>query len=444
MYIDNILSFFIIVILIENSTPLKSPLKKKKKSESFESSEEIFSIDSDSDEINEKEINLINSQELQTHNLFQSEIIDKLNQEKMNRKYSHYTNLKLDNEKIERKNEMENLSEEQEILSDSVLSIPKESPRTEKEKTQKSSSKTENSFSSENTEKISKIESKISSKISSLKKSENLPPSKKRRFNQIQETPQNYKIKENEDFIILDHFKLMPEYKNNRIIANMINMFFVITGLYVLFLGIKAFKLLMVILQFYICYYFLLFFLSEFELYNYGSVLQQIGIFLFCIFLAFLLAIIFYFMEKINFIVFSIAVGSMLTLTYVQFFVDFTNNSDKVCLFFVYVGSSLVFSVYAFFFQTRAVIFGSVFVGAVIVPINLGVLFDDFKSFETRKNLPLDNYTDFINYIIIIFVLMILGSLTQFHIKRRIIRKNEDLEIEKANEEILADISQIN
>ena len=495
---------FFYAILIEICIAPNSPLKKKKKSESYESSEEIYSVDlSDEQEITDKkeivapikvkpklltDSIIIKKPEIMI-NKDQQEILNRQNDLRANSVFIPKLRETLNLQGLKRQNVIHNIQNPESkkasvqsfMTSHTIQSMPKRntinfdfnsseendltvinaensadehSPRDKlskntplKRNTTGRSSKKNGNFPNTPEEDLLNITPKEVNEEnvenSSLKKTKSYKPSDRMKNIQQTDNNENYILKENDDFIILDHYQIMPEFKNNRLIESAINIFFLITGLYVLFLGIKAFRLLMVILQFYICYYFLLFFLKELDLYDYGSKTQQISIFFGCIILAFVFTIICYFFEKINFLVFSIAVGSMITLTYVQFFVDFTEKSDRLYMLFVYLGSTAVFSTFAFFYQTLAVIYGSVFVGAVIAPINVGVLFNDFKSFETRTKLPLDNLSDFVKYLIIIIFLMIFGLLSQYRIKRKINTIIEELEVEKENQSILADISQI-
>lgn len=218
-------------------------------------------------------------------------------------------------------------------------------------------------------------------------------------------------------------FSFNVRVENHRIVAFCVYVILALSGLYVAFFGFRVFRLLMVIVGFYVSYYLILFILTEFQLYNSNSILHQVILFISSVFLGFFIAITCYMLEKINFIIFGTAIGSVVSLFYVQFFVDFSEFDDKIALLIVYLVASFLFILSSFFIFDQTIIWGSALVGSIIFTINVGVIFGDFKSFEEREVLPKDAWSDFINYIIATLIIFLFGMITQYFIRSRIVKK---------------------
>ena len=218
-------------------------------------------------------------------------------------------------------------------------------------------------------------------------------------------------------------FSFNVRVESHRIVAFCVYVILALSGLYVAFFGFRVFRLLMVIVGFYVSYYLILFILTEFQLYNSNSILHQVILFISSVFLGFFIAITCYMLEKINFIIFGTAIGSVVSLFYVQFFVDFSEFDDKIALLIVYLVASFLFILSSFFIFDQTIIWGSALVGSIIFTINVGVIFGDFKSFEEREVLPKDAWSDFINYIIATLIIFLFGMITQYFIRSRIVKK---------------------
>ena len=218
----------------------------------------------------------------------------------------------------------------------------------------------------------------------------------------------------------------------NLIIANIIYIFLVISGIYCCFLGFRFFKLTMILLGLDFSYYFIIMFLTEFDIYDGSNVGHQLGVFFGSLLLGFLISIISYLFEKCQFFIIGFSIGSMISVFLAQFFIDFEDNHDKIVILCVYLGASVVFTIAAYASQHSTLIWGTVIVGSILATINCGVLLNDFKSFEQREKLPNDRYSDFVNYLIANAILICLGLLVQFYLKKKIIQrlKRQDEELD--------------
>lgn len=221
-------------------------------------------------------------------------------------------------------------------------------------------------------------------------------------------------------------------WRPNRIIANIIYIFLVVSGLYCCFLGFRFFKLTMILLGLDLSYYFVILFLSEFDIYDADNVGHQLGVFFGSLVLGFAISIIAYLYRGSQFIIIGITIGSMVAVFVAQFFIDFEENSDKITILIIYLAASLIFSIAAYASQHSTLIWGTVIVGSILATINFGVLLDDFKSFEHREKLPADRYSDCVNYLIANAILICLGLLFQFYMKNKIISrlKQQDPEMD--------------
>ena len=232
--------------------------------------------------------------------------------------------------------------------------------------------------------------------------------------------------------------------KGNRAISTIIHILLIASGFYITMVGFRVFRLLMIILGFYVSYYTILFFETELNLYNSNSVAHQLILFIASVLLGFGIAISCYMFEKANFIIFGIAVGTVISLFYAQFFVNFNDGGDRFRLFALQVLASGFFVAAAFFIIDQAIIWGSAFVGAIIIAINVGVIFGDFDSFEQRSVMPLDRLSDFKRYFIDAALLFFLGAAVQYNIRERIVRSYQEKVIKDYEESTFVDTSVIN
>lgn len=208
----------------------------------------------------------------------------------------------------------------------------------------------------------------------------------------------------------------------DRIISYFINGLLVVSGLYVCVFGFRVFRLLMILLGFYVSYYMILFITTEFQVYKANFVSHELSLFFSCLMLGFVIALFCYFFEIVNFLIFGTAVGSVIALFYAQFFVNLRETSDRNTLLVIHLCSSAIFSTTAFFVIDQTIIWGAAFVGAAITVINIGVIFGDFESFESRSVLPFDRYSDFKKYLLAALVLFAIGTYIQYYLRERVLK----------------------
>lgn len=224
-------------------------------------------------------------------------------------------------------------------------------------------------------------------------------------------------------------------WRPNMIIANIIHIFLILSGVYCCFLGFRFFKLTMILLGLDFSYYFIILFLTEFDIYDGESIGHQLGVFFGSLFLGLVVSILSYLYEKSQFIIIGVSISSMISVFISQFFIDFDDNTDKLIILSIYVGCAIIFTIAAYAAQHSTLIWGTVIVGSILATINFGVLLNDFKSFEQREKLPQDRYSDFVNYLIANAILICLGLLVQFYLKKKIIQR-----LRKEDEEMDSDM----
>jgi hypothetical protein len=224
-------------------------------------------------------------------------------------------------------------------------------------------------------------------------------------------------------------------WRPNLIIANIIHIFLVISGIYCCFLGFRFFKMTMILLGLDCSYYFVILFLTEFDIYDAENIGHQLGVFFGSLLLGFGVSILSYIYEKSQFVIIGFSISSMISVFIAQFFINFEDNSDKIMILSIYLGCALIFTIAAYAAQHSTLIWGTVIVGSILATINFGVLLNDFKSFEQREKLPNDRYADFVNYLIANAILICLGLLVQFYLKKKIIQR-----LRKEDEELDSDM----
>jgi len=227
----------------------------------------------------------------------------------------------------------------------------------------------------------------------------------------------------------------LNNWKPNMIIANIIHIFLIISGIYCCFLGFRFFKLTMILLGLDFSYYFVVLFLTEFDIYDGQNIGHQLGVFFGSICLGFIVSIISYLYEKSQFFIIGVSISSMISVFIAQFFIDFDDTTDKLIILSIYLGCAVIFTIAAYASQHSTLIWGTVIVGSILATINFGVLLNDFKSFEQREKLPADRYSDFVNYLIANAILICLGLLVQFYLKKKIIQR-----LRKEDEEMDSDM----
>jgi hypothetical protein len=223
----------------------------------------------------------------------------------------------------------------------------------------------------------------------------------------------------------------IPQFNSQQIISFAIYVVLAISGVYVSIFGFRVFRLLMIILGFYVSYYGILFILTEMKVYKYDDIGHQIGLFFGCIILGFIISIMCYMLDKINFVIFGMAIASVIALFSAQFFIDFREQNDRIIFAGIYLISAVLSSAMAFFILDHFIIWGSALVGAIITPINIGVIFGDFKSFERREKMAADRWRDFQVYLAICGGMFIVGLCAQYYLRRRIIKRMQDSNLEE-------------
>lgn len=323
---------------------------------------------------------------------------------------------------------LEKINLQKSMMNNSIEELPMHQTLINKDK--KTQKKDSNSQIVQLNQKNKKIKSEFQKEKKNLLKTETFP--KKQQITDLDESIKNKEVNSKiaQKKTIKDEDEKFG-FEINRLLSYVINIFLIITGIYITFFGFQLFRVLMSILGFYVSYYLILFFLTELDLYNSKLVEHQLGLFFACIVLGFFIAILCYTIHQINFLIFGVSIGSMIALMCAQFFIDFKSDEDRIFLLVIYLVSSLVFSFVAFLIIHDAVILGSSFVGSIVAPINFGVIMQDFKSFEDREKLPKDCWEDFIKYLIIFGIMFTLGVLTQYYFKVKIVKNFENSEIEE-------------
>lgn len=216
-----------------------------------------------------------------------------------------------------------------------------------------------------------------------------------------------------------------PRYESRNVISFSIHVLLALSGIYVAFVGFRVYRLLIIILGFYVSYYSILIAMTEAKLYNAESVRHQLGLFVGSVMLGFVISIVTYMLEKFNFVIFGMAISSVISLFYAQFFVDFSQLQDRVVLVCIYIVASFTFAMTSFKFMDHVVIIGSALIGSIITPINIGILFGDFMPFEARMKLAADRWEDLRVYLLVCGISFLSGMLTQYLFRRRILSEIE-------------------
>lgn len=231
----------------------------------------------------------------------------------------------------------------------------------------------------------------------------------------------------------LDKFEKPPQEKSmiKKVLTSVIHVVQAIAGIYICLFGFRVFRLLMILLGFFTSYYLILFFLTEYEIFDQNSVGPQIALFVFSIFLGFVISVLSYMFDRVNFIIFGLSVGCMFGLFYAQFFVDFADTQDRILLFIVVLVTSGLVIVAAYFMLDMTVIVGSAFIGSIITPISIGILFDYFDSFEERSRKDSDFVRQLYAFLVASGLMFLVGIPAQMHLRTRILTKFEDESLEE-------------
>lgn len=248
-----------------------------------------------------------------------------------------------------------------------------------------------------------------------LSESENSPTDEaQKNFNLNKNT---LKIKNNPDD---------PASQADKIIEYIIFICLALSGLYVSLAGFKAFRFTMVILGFYVSYYVILFIVSSARVYDGNNIGHQLALFFGSLVIGFIISVLCYMLDRINFIIFGAAVSSMVCLFIVQFFLDLNENDHQIIFLIVFLSGTILFAIVSFFVLDHFIIFGTAFVGAMIAPINVGFILSHIKPFENRQS---DEHTEpkkVLVYFLACGILFITGLITQYYLRHRILKKWRD------------------
>jgi len=224
----------------------------------------------------------------------------------------------------------------------------------------------------------------------------------------------------------------LPKHSNHiartadKAIEAVIYTFLALSGLYVCFSGFKTFRLTMVILGFYVSYFCILFPLVVTRHFQGDNLGHQIGLFFLSLTLGFILSVLCYVLDKVNFLIFGTAVSCMLGLFLAEFLLDIRVKEDWYVFLIVFVAAVFVCSTVAFFVLDHFIIWGFAFVGAVIVPISLGILFKQIIPFENWEITDGPATDKFMAFLAISVATWMAGMACQYWLRRRLIRKWQD------------------
>lgn len=195
-------------------------------------------------------------------------------------------------------------------------------------------------------------------------------------------------------------------------------------GIYVCFAGFKAFRFTMVIVGFFFAYYGLLFILVANNVYKGDNVGHQLGLFFGSLILGFIISVLCYMLDRINFVIFGTTISCIVCLFLVQFYLKPHNRDEQMIFLIVFLASAGLNTLFAFFVLDHFIIFGCAFVGGVITPINIGIMSTLLSPFENRViNDPL-NDIKYVHWFMFICGGMIMAGLSvQYYLRKRLIRK---------------------
>lgn len=212
---------------------------------------------------------------------------------------------------------------------------------------------------------------------------------------------------------------------STKVVNSIIYSFFILVGLYVGLVGFKYFRMLMVVLGFYTCYFITVCVLEVYGINAEERLGIHLGVFFGSLFVGFLVSIVSYFMNRANFIIFGLAVSSTVCFFVGQFWVNFNNNQHKTIFFSCFVGLMVLIWIFAWFFMDHSVIIGSSIVSGLTVPLNVGFLLNHFSPFMHHSNIIKEKHI-FIIYSCVSAALFILGLTFQYYLRHRIVKRIQD------------------
>jgi hypothetical protein len=221
-----------------------------------------------------------------------------------------------------------------------------------------------------------------------------------------------------------------PRLKALNIIEFATRLLLIVSGIYLVFLGFRVYRLLIIIMGFYACHYSMLIAMAIARIYQGTLVSHQLGVFTASILLGCLMAILTYVFEKSNFIIFGVGVSSTICLLYAQFFVDFAQLQDRIILVCIYFVIGLFFALSSFKYMDHLVIIGSSIAGAITTSINVGILFSNLSAFEDRQMLSPDHWNDLRVYSLICGMIFLTGLAAQYMLRRKILNEIDEENLE--------------
>lgn len=196
-----------------------------------------------------------------------------------------------------------------------------------------------------------------------------------------------------------------------------------VSGFYITFFGLRVFRLLMMILGFYLCYYTLLVVLTELDIYQNNNTIHEIYLLVISLLSAVTISFFAFYFESLNFAIFGFSIGTIISLFYIQFFVDNSIEQNINVFLTIYIFSVIIPTIIGYFLFDNALIVGSALVGSVVMCVNFGLITEDFKSFEDRKKVPLHYFVKFWHYCCFVVLLFLGGILIQFLLRKRIVNQ---------------------
>ena len=211
----------------------------------------------------------------------------------------------------------------------------------------------------------------------------------------------------------------------DKIIEYMIYVILIVCGLYVTFVGFRAFRLTMMVNGFFFSYYIILFLVSDAGIYKGDNVGHQLGVFFGCLVLGFMISIICYVLDRANFFIFGCTVSIMICLYVAEFLVNLKDESTQISILFfgIFFICTLFFSSIAFFFLDHFIIFGCALIGGIVIPINFGILFFGLIPFENRSKGDAVEAKHFSYYLLATGLLFISGLGSQYYVRQNLIKK---------------------
>lgn len=206
------------------------------------------------------------------------------------------------------------------------------------------------------------------------------------------------------------------------ILIYVMHTFLALNGLYILFYGFRTFRMSMIIFGFYMAYYIMVILVAHTSFYNANSIAHKVGLLIASLGFGFLLGVLTYSFESVNYFVFGSTVGIFTSVFYAQFYLDFSSEKDKFITLGIYLVIAALTIVAGHIYIQQTIIASCALIGAIAITLNFGVLIHDFLPFDEGNRLKPGSYDDFINYSIATTVLFAVGVLVQHFLRETIIQ----------------------